>query len=416
MDAQHPGNHHLIARSRPLDTPVDPIDIIGADGIFWHRGPLSIGAVGAAVTLGVHLDDPTGTARVVTEALESIEVHDEIRARGSGPLALGALPFDRSAEGTLVIPELAVVRGPDERCWVTTVTGPEREIPDLETRLGSLSDSVDPTSFTVSAAMEPTLWCDAVARARSALEAGRADKVVLARAIEVMTDVAIPRATVLDRLRRTFSSCMVYGLGDLVGASPELLVSREGETVRSHPMAGTIGRSDDPVLDAELREKLANSTKDRIEHRYTIDMVHEILLPWCSWLDEEAEPSIVEMANVRHLATLVEGKLSSPVPSVVELMAALHPTPAVCGSPREQALALIDELEGLDRGCYSGPVGWVDRDGDGEWAVAIRCAELKGDSARLMAGVGVVADSDPSSELAETRAKLQAMLSAIVRP
>jgi menaquinone-specific isochorismate synthase len=145
-------------------------------------------------------------------------------------------------------------------------------------------------------------------------------------------------------------------------------------------------------------------------------MVHDTLLPWCSYLDEEAEPSIVAMANVQHLATRLEGKLSSPAASVLELVTALHPTPAVGGAPRDVALAMITELEQLDRGRYAGPVGWVDAEGNGTWAVGIRSAELAGTTARVFAGVGVVADSEPASELAETRAKMQAVLGALVRP
>jgi isochorismate synthase len=218
------------------------------------------------------------------------------------------------------------------------------------------------------------------------------------------------------QLRAVYPSCMLFAVDGFVGASPELLVSRLGDVVRSHPMAGTAPRSSDPSTDARLAANLLASSKDRIEHRYTIDMVHDTLLPWCSFLDEEAEPSIVAMANVQHLATLVEGRLSSPPASVIELMRALHPTPAVNGTPRDVALALIATHEGVDRGRYAGPVGWVDADGNGEWAVGIRSAELDGTRARVFAGVGVVADSDPDAELAETRAKFQALLGAIIRP
>jgi menaquinone-specific isochorismate synthase len=145
-------------------------------------------------------------------------------------------------------------------------------------------------------------------------------------------------------------------------------------------------------------------------------MVLDAVLPFCSYVDSEPEPSIVSLANVQHLATLVEGRLSSPPASVLALVAALHPTPAVCGWPTAEALAAIAELEGLDRGRYAGNVGWVDADGDGRFGVAIRCAEIDGNRARLFAGNGIVADSDPATELAETRAKLQAMLGAVVRP
>jgi isochorismate synthase EntC len=193
-------------------------------------------------------------------------------------------------------------------------------------------------------------------------------------------------------------------------------VSRIGDVVRSQPMAGTTPRSADPNVDARLAARLLASAQDRQEHQVTIDMVHDTLLPWCSYLDALAEPTVESVANVQHLATLVEGRLSSPAPSALELAVALHPTPAVCGDPRDAALAVIDELEGMDRGRYAGPVGWVDGRGNGSWAVGIRCAELDGATARLSAGVGVVADSDPSAELEETRAKLQALLTALVRP
>jgi len=193
-------------------------------------------------------------------------------------------------------------------------------------------------------------------------------------------------------------------------------VSRAGDVVRSHPKAGTAARGGDPSTDARLAAALLASTKDREEHQITIDMVHDTLLNWCSYVDYEAEPSIVPVANVQHLATLVEGRLSQPAPSVLELVDALHPTPAVCGSPRDAALAFIRANEGFDRGRYAGAVGWVDGRGNGSWAVSLRCADLDGSTARLYAGNGIVADSDPTTELAETRSKLQAMLSALVRP
>jgi len=181
-------------------------------------------------------------------------------------------------------------------------------------------------------------------------------------------------------------------------------------------MAGTAPRGGDPTTDQRLAASLLASTKDRAEHQITIDMVHDTLLPWCSYLDYEAEPSVVPVANVQHLATLVEGRLSQPPPSVLELVAALHPTPAVSGWPRDEAVAWIGSHEGFDRGLYAGTVGWADGRGNGTWAVSLRCAELSGAAARVVAGNGIVADSDPLTELAETRSKLQALLGALVRP
>jgi menaquinone-specific isochorismate synthase len=262
----------------------------------------------------------------------------------------------------------------------------------------------------------PAEWCAVVAAATAAVREGRLRKVVLAREVVVEADRPFDAAAILDRLRRGYPSCMTFSVDGLVGASPELLVSRSGDVVRSQPMAGTAPRSGDPSADARLAARLLASAKDRQEHQITIDMAHDTLLPWCSYLDALAEPTVVSVANVQHLATLVEGRLSAPAPSALTLARALHPTPAVGGSPTAEALKVIEELEGLDRGRYAGPVGWVDAAGNGRFAVGIRSAELDGATARLFAGVGVVADSDPAAELAETRVKLQALLSAVVRP
>jgi menaquinone-specific isochorismate synthase len=200
-----------------------------------------------------------------------------------------------------------------------------------------------------------------------------------------------------------------------LGASPELLVGRSGDVVRAQPMAGTAPRGGDPATDARLGAGLLASPTYREEHQITIDMVYDTLLPWCSYLDYEAEPSVIGVANVQHLATLVEGRLSQPPPSILELVTALHPTPAVNGLPRDLATAWILEHEGFDRGRYAGTVGWVDGRGNGTWAVSIRCAEVHGAHARLYAGNGIVADSDPDTELAETQVKLQAVLGALAR-
>ncbi len=186
--------------------------------------------------------------------------------------------------------------------------------------------------------------------------------------------------------------------------------------MRAHPLAGTAPRSSDPEADARLAAGLLASDKNRWEHRITIDWLLDTLLAYCSYVDAEPEPSIVTLANVHHLGTRVEGRLSSPAASVLELVSALHPTPAVGGDPQGRALELIAELEGLERGRYAGPAGWVDGAGNGAFAVALRSAEVSGREARFCAGVGVVADSDPAAELAETRSKFQAMLSALVRP
>jgi menaquinone-specific isochorismate synthase len=205
----------------------------------------------------------------------------------------------------------------------------------------------------------------------------------------------------------------LFHVDGFLGACPELLVRRDGERVRAQPMAGTAPRGADADADAALAAALLASPTYRHEHQITIDMVYDTLLPWCSYLDWEAEPSIVAVANVQHLATYVEGRLSDPAPSVLDLVTALHPTPAICGWPRDLATAWIDEHEEIVRDRYAGTVGWVDGAGNGVWAVSIRCAEVRGRHARVFAGNGIVADSDPPTELAETEAKLAAMLGAL---
>lgn len=405
----------LVARTRRLDPDVDLVGAAGADGPVWVRGRVGIAGRGQVLRVMVPPGDPAAAAAAVHEVLGAIEVDDEVGMPGTGPVALGALPFDPACPGWLTIPRQLVGRTEDGTRWVTTI-GP-RDAPIADVDLERVIDAGPaPTRFSITSPRSAEAWMDSVAAVRDELRSGTARKVVLARELLIEADAPIRRDDVLTLLRDAYPSCMLFAHDGFVGATPELLVARSGDRVRSHPMAGTAPRSSDPSTDARLAANLLASAKDQIEHRYTIDMVHDTLLPWCSYLDEEAEPSIVAMANVQHLATLVEGQLSSPAASVIELMRALHPTPAVNGSPRDVALELIAEHEGIDRGRYAGPVGWVDGDGNGEWAVGIRSAELDGPRARVFAGVGVVADSDPRAELAETRAKFQALLGALIRP
>jgi menaquinone-specific isochorismate synthase len=403
----------LVAVTRRLDDDVDLLDIAADDGWLFLRHEEGLAGHGVALQIPLPRHDPALAAKVVHDALDTIDVDDEVCRAGTGPVAFGALPFAPDAEGSLVVPRLIVGRADDGTRWITAVSAsgapPVLEVPPV-------ADRVEPSQFTVSSERDPGEWRAALTEVRDLIRSGDAHKVVLARAVTVEADAPLSRSVILRRLRAAYPSCMLFADGGFVGASPELLVARMGDLVRSHPMAGTAPRSSDPSTDARLAANLLASDKDRTEHRYTIDMVHDTLLPWCSYLDEEAEPSIVAMANVQHLATRVEGRLSSPPASVVELMVALHPTPAVGGVPRHLALDAIRRYERLDRGRFAGPVGWVDAAGNGAWAVGIRSAELHGSTARLFAGVGVVEDSEPDAELAETRTKLQALLSAIVRP
>ncbi len=449
------GSHVAVLASRTVAWPteIDALTLAGRDGLVFTHPRGSLAGIGRALRIPLPIAPPAVAAAAVTTALATIHVaRDEIRAPGSGPIAFGALAFSSSSSAhpitELVVPEIAVGRTEDGRAWLTTITREDEgsarhdaivqallagNVPGVSDAVestvrgpagdrsnGDDTEAVDPDdgSFRVDPVLPPAVWCDRVDTAVARLRAGDLRKVVLAREVTVRAGGRIDRGAVLERLRDTYPGCMLFAVDGFVGASPELLVARHGDRVRSHPLAGTAPRSADAVTDDRLAAELAASPKNREEHRITIDMVHDTLLPYCSYLDEEAEPSIVPMANVQHLGTMVEGQLSSPPPSVLELALALHPTPAVGGWPVAPALAVIAELEGIDRGRYAGPVGWVDAAGNGEWAVGIRSAELAPDrrSARVFAGVGIVADSDPESELAETRAKFQAMLSALVRP
>jgi isochorismate synthase len=408
----------LVARTRRLDADVDLVAFAGRDGFVFEKGRSGLAGRGEALTIDWPAGDPSAAAQAAAATLAAIEADDEVRVPGTGAVAFGALPFVPGGGATLVVPEVVVGRAEDGTRWITELLPDEARPggPGDVALVGPRHAGPQPTQYTVTSQISPEAWCDLVLRATKVMAGGAFDKVVLARQVDVTTDVALDRQTVLERLRATYPGCHLVGIGGFVAASPELLVSVTGDVVRSHPMAGTAPRGGDPATDQRLAASLLASAKDRQEHQVTIDMVHDTLLGWCSYVDYEAEPSVVAVANVQHLATLVEGRLSRPTPSVLELVAALHPTPAVAGWPREDAVRWIGEHEGIDRGRYAGTCGWVDATGNGTWAVSVRCAEIDGAHARVFAGNGIVPDSDPPTELAETRAKLGALLSALVRP
>lgn len=395
------------ARTTLLGAEIDLNDIARGDGYLFVRDGIGFAGRGVAQVVD---------SKAALEVLRTVE-HDDQSDGKAGPLALGALAFTPSAPSLLTIPEIVVRKTSDGRSWVTIVGEPERDN-DLIAGLTSPTRPVPSSSrFVVSPGTSIDRHRSAVEAARDAARRGDLVKAVIARELSVESDDPIDIHAVLLRLRASFGSSYRYSYDGLIGASPELLVSVEGDVVRSHPLAGTTPRTGDPATDSDLAQALVASVKDQIEHRVVIDVVHDTLLPDCSYLDWEPEPSIVPVANVQHLGTLVEGRLSEPRPDSLTLARRLCPTPALGGHPRADALRLIAEVEGFERGRYGGAVGWVDATGDGVWAVTIRCAEFSEDRrrARLVAGGGIVADSDPDAELAETQAKFQAMLSAIVR-
>ncbi len=390
------------AVSTPLDVDVDLNDVARNDGYLFVRDGVGFAGRGAAARVSID--------QAVT-FLAAIE-HDDQTGYARGPIALGALPFLPASSAELIVPRITVGKDARGRRWVT-------RIDDADDDLDSATQP-PPTaaSFTLRPGIEIEHYLAAVTAARDAVRAGLMDKAVIARPIFVESDRPIDVHAVLRRLMATFGSSYRFSVDGFVGASPELLVAVEADIVSAHPLAGTTRTTGDPEIDAKLALELLSSAKNRIEHRAAIEMVRDTLLPYCSYLDWAPEPSIVKVANVQHLGSQADGRLSKPMATVIELVRALQPTPAVGGYPRDAAIELITSVEGFKRGLYGGAVGWVDAHGNGTWAVALRCAELAPDrySARLVAGGGIVADSDPLDELAETQAKFQAMLSAIVRP
>ena len=390
------------ATTQFFDAAVDLNDVAGGDGYLFVRDGVGFAGQGIAHSI---------SADTAAEFLRTIE-HDNQTSLDVGPIAIGNIAFQRMAPATLVIPRKVVGKDEAGNCWITTIDDAPPTISP------ALVSQPKPSTFNVEPITPIETYKKAVLAARDAVRSGAITKAVIAREIRVTSSIPIDVHAVLLRLRSTFARSYRYSINGFIGASPELLVEIKGDRIRSHPLAGTTPRTGDPKTDDELARKLIASMKDQVEHRVVIDVIHEMLLPWCSYLDWEPEPSVLQVANVQHLGTLIEGHLSAVRPSVMEIVRTLSPTPALGGHPRDAALTLIAEVEELDRGPYGGAVGWVDGSGNGTWAVAIRCAELSDDrlTARLIAGGGIVAASDPDAELAETQAKFQAMLSAIVRP
>ena len=391
------------AVTRPVSPDVDLESFAGHDGYLFVRE--RVGFAGRGVAHHVGADE-------AVTMLSAIEHVDETGFGAPGPIAVGCVPFVPGSPARLTVPTVVMGRDANGNAWETRIVGaPEPESP-------TPSPTAVTNSFTVRPVTPESVYLAAVRAARDSVREGRLTKAVIAREIGIESESPIDVRAVLARLRASFATSYRYSYEGFVGASPELLVAVDGDTIRSHPLAGTTARTGDPDTDSRLAEALTASMKNQIEHRVVIDSIHETLLPFCSYLDWEPEPSVVKVANVQHLGTRMEGMLTKPRPSVIELVRLLSPTPALGGHPRDEAIALIQRVEGFERGRYGGAVGYVDAHGNGTWAVAIRGAEFAEDrrSVRLVAGGGIVADSDELDELAETQSKFQAMLSAIVRP
>ena len=362
----------------------------------WHPGGIYIerDRIGVA----------TGPGRWV-ETRDAVEV---LRGLEPGAVAGGALPFQGPGQ---LLTGTSIVRREDP--YVTTRIGPV-VAPEMVTGLIP-SDAFAPSALTYEPA--PAVYEGAVQEVARRIRAGELRKAVLARTIEVRAGRPVDPQRLAHRLRavdpHAFTFIAPVGDGVLVGASPELLVSRKGTEVRANPLAGSAPRSGDRDEDRAFAEALVASAKDREEHAVVVEAVTAVLEPLCETFRTDPEPVLAETPNVWHLSTRIQGRLREPAPSALDLVAALHPTPAVAGTPRSAALEVLHQLEAFDRGAYAGPVGWIDAAGDGTWAIALRCALLEGETATLYAGAGIVGASDAAAELDETDRKFRAFLDAL---
>ena len=407
----------MIFRTATLTEHFDLNTVCRGDGFLFVRD--GVGAAGRDAVQSVSEDESVPFLRSLTPSRLS-----DPTVASNGPVLFALVPFSPKQTAEFILPRIVFRKTDGQAPTVTMIGDSEDDVTDekFQGKIAAAITAPPPRPSSNSYRVAPRTavghYLDAVVQARDAVRAGSLQKAVIARDIEVHADDPIDVHAILLRLRASFGSSYRYCVNNIIGASPELLVSVEGTTVRSHPLAGTAPRTGDQATDKRLAEELVASTKNQIEHRIVIDMVHDTLLPFCSYLDWEADPSVVTVANVQHLGTAIEGALTDPPAHVFSLVRALCPTPALGGHPSAEALAFIEQTEGLNRGYYGGAVGYMDANGDGTFAVTIRCAEMSTDkrTARLFAGGGIVADSDPYAELAETQAKFQAMLSAIVRP
>ncbi len=397
-----PLTDRLVVRSRLVQSSTDLLDMLPSPrGVLsWVRageGLVAWGEVARVCTEGPHR---FARAQDWWQSFcEQLDTRDEVGLPGSGPVAFASLAFDDSpGSSVLMVPRVVVGRRGD-RTWVT----------EFET--GVATRPVVPVSRPrglryCDGELPVTAWRDAVARAVSRMRDGAAPaKVVLAHDLLAVADEPLDPRFLLHGLAARYPSCWTFAVDQLVGATPELLLRRRGTEVLSQVLAGTTWPHDGANAET-LAAELLDSAKDRDEHRYAVDSLAQALRPFCTDLVVPTAPSVLQLRNVAHLATEVRGVLHPAGPPLLTLADAVHPTAAVGGTPTPDAVSAIGELEAMDRGRYAGPVGWVDAAGDGELGIALRCAQVVGRFARLFAGCGIVAGSDPDSEVAEAAAKL----------
>jgi menaquinone-specific isochorismate synthase len=382
----------------------------GPGPLAWVRGGNGLIGWGAVATLTV----PAGPGRfaaaerMLRGLFDAAETEDQVGLPGCGPVAFGSFTFDPAREGSVLVVPRTVAGRRDGTAWVTTITAPGQGIAPEE------PPAAPPTAKPGCGENSLTApqWEHTVATVIARIRGGGLRKVVLARDLHVTTGAPIDMIAALKVLADRDPGCYVYACAELIGATPELLIQREGTHVRSRVIAGTAPRGSAPAGDVVISAALLASAKQSEEHQYAAESVSQVLAPLCEDLIVDTRPSVIRLADTHHLATALSGTLTVGA-SALKLAGVLHPTAAVCGTPRSAAMSVISELESMDRGRYAGPVGWMDARGDGEWGLALHCGEINGSRARLFAGCGIVAGSDPAAELAESEAKFRPMLRAL---
>lgn len=385
-----------------LDAAAKLLDLVPADRpVTWlRRGD---GLVGWGVAAEVRTQGATrfaDAAKWWSELIARTEVHDEVNEPGTGMVSFGSFAFgDDPGDSVLVLPQVVVGRRGD-LAWLTTVGD-----------VGVVPTPAEPPAAPVAVsfadgALNGEQWMSVVADAVARISRGDLEKVVLARDLVATATEPVDVRWPLARLTEQYPMCWTFNVDGMFGATPEMLVRRERGLVTSRVLAGTIRRTGDDERDLALAATLARSSKDLEEHEYAVRSVADALEPHCSSMNVPEAPFVLHLPNVMHLATDVAGVVhDATTVSSLQLAEALHPSAAVGGTPTAVATELITEIEGMARDRYAGPVGWMDASGDGEWGIALRSAAISGSTVRLFAGCGIVADSDPEAELAESQAK-----------
>jgi menaquinone-specific isochorismate synthase len=437
-------SERLLVRSMPVPDPGEGFsrEIPVPEALAWIRQGAGLVGWGEAarITLSAGADRFADGEKWLRELIDGAQVDDEVRRRGSGLVAFGSFTFDDASDGSvLIVPRAILGRDGTGNAWLTTIT-PEGETPWRRAPFDP-PEPPDIVSWHDGALSAPE-WEQAVGEAVRRIRHSQVSsrgvrgpggtgggspscekavppqdstlrKVVLARDLYATANRPIDARALLDRLSSRYPGCYTFACDGLVGATPELLISRDGWRVSSLVLAGTTPRGATPAEDSDLATALLGSAKENEEHQYAAASLQNALAPLCQAMYVAPHPALIRLPNLQHLGTRVRGTLISADRSALGLAAAVHPTAAVGGTPTDAAVELIRELESMDRERYAGPVGWVDADGNGEWGIALRCAQLGGNRARLVAGCGIVAGSDPAAELAETITKFRPMRTAL---